>query len=250
MAEVACADAWQGAPTMISNPKTTARLAGLLYLLIAACAPFSMMYVPSVIVVPGDAAATASHLAASQPLFRLALLDDAVLVLLEVALTAVLYVVLRPAGRTLALVATFARLGMTVLQAVNLLPSLAALELVSGAPYLSALDPGQAQALVLFLLRLHEQNTHVWELLFGLHCVLVAILVFRSGFFPRAFGGLMALAALGYTANAVGNLALPASAPLLASFVGFAALVGEVPFVFWLLIKGVDATRWREAAQA
>ena len=230
-----------------SSPTTTARVAGLLYLLVALVAPFSMMYVPSVILVPGDAMATASHLVASESLFRLGLLGDASVVLLEVVLTAVLYAVLRPAGRTLALVATFARLGMTVVQGVNLIPSLAALELMSGAPYLSGLDAGQAEALALFALQLHAQSVHVWEVFFGLHCFIVAALVFRSGYFPRVFGPLMALAALAYSANGVGNLLVPESAPMLASFVGIAAIAGELPFVFWLLIKGVDEKRWHAA---
>jgi hypothetical protein len=223
---------------MNSTPKNTARFAGLLYLLVALSAPFSMMYVPSIIVVPGDPAATASHLVASQSLFRLGLLNDGLIALLEVALTAVLYVLLRPAGKTLALVATFARLGMAVLQAVNLFPALAALELVKDSP-----------SLAVVMLQVHERGSHVWELFFGLHCFVMAALVFRSGYFPRVFAGLMAFAALGYSSNAIGNLVVPASAPLLASFVGIAALVGEVPFVFWLLFKGLDEPRWRQAQQ-
>ena len=227
----------------MNNPKSTARFAGALYLLIAVLAPFSMMYLPSLIVVPGDAAATASNLVAHQGLFRVGLLNDAAIALLEVVLSAVLYLVLRPAGRTLALVATFGRLGMAVLQAVNLFPQLAALELVSGASSL----PGP-EALALLTLQVHERASHVWELFFGLHCFLVAALVYRSGYFPRIFAGLMTLAALGYSANAVGQLLAPAHAAALAAFVGIGALVGEVPFVFWLLIKGVDEAKWRAAA--
>jgi Domain of unknown function (DUF4386) len=228
-----------------------ARLAGLLYLIPMFLGPFSMMYVPRAIVVPGDAAATAVHLVASQTLFRMGMLSDAVIVLSELALTAVLYTLLRPAGRTLALTATFARLGMTVLQAANLIPQLAALELVTGGgEHLGALDVAAREALALFALVVHDGGVRVWEILFALHCALVGVLVFRSRLFPKALGVMMGLAAIGYALEGVGHLVAPGMASVFASIVGLTALVGEVPFVLWLLFRGVDARRWREADAA
>jgi len=234
-----------------SSTRSDARLAGLLYLIPMFLGPFSMMYVPSVIVAPGDAATTMAQLLASESLFRIGMLSDALIVLSELALTAVLYFLLRPAGRTLALTAMLARLGMTVLQAANLLPELAALELAhaAGTSAAGGIEPGQAAELVLFSLRLHDLAALVWQILFGLHCAVVGVLVFRSGFFPRVLGALMAIAAVGYTLNGLGNLVLPSSAPTFAAIVGLTALVGEVPFVFWLLIKGVDEARWQAEEQ-
>jgi hypothetical protein len=223
---------------------SNARLAALLYLVPMFLGPFSMMYVPSRIGVAGDPAATVANLVASESLFRMGLLSDAGIVLSEVALTAVLYFLLRPAGRTLALIATFARLAMTVLQAANLVPQLAAISLVTGPGF----DAQQAQALAFFALRVHDLGVHVWEILFALHCVLVGVLVFRSGFFPRALGVLMVIASLGYGLNGLGNLAAPSHAATYAAIVGVTALLGEVPFVLWLLFKGVDEARWQAAS--
>lgn len=218
-----------------------ARLAGLLYLVPMFLGPFSMMYVPHAIVVPGDAAATAAQLVASEGLFRAGMLSDAIIVLSELALTAVLYVLLRPAGRTLALTATFARLAMTVLQAANLVPQLAALELVTAGG--ESLDALPREALALFALTVHDAGMRVWEILFGLHCALVGVLVFRSGLFPRVLGALMGLAALGYALEGVGHLVAPGMGPLFASIVGVTALVGEVPFVLWLVLRGARPRR-------
>lgn len=221
-----------------STPQREARLAGLLYLIPMFCGPFSMMYVPSTIIVPGDAAATAERLVASASLLRAGMLSDMVICLSEVALTAVLYVLLRPAGRALALSAAFARLAMAVLQGANLFPQLAALHLLGGSAYLSAFSGPQLQALALLLLDVHQLGVHVWEGFFGLHCLLVGVLVFRSGLFPRALGVLMGVASLGYLLNGPGNLLLPSGAPVFAVIVAVAAMVGEVPFALWLLIKG------------
>ena len=228
------------------SPPSYARVAGQLYLIPMLVAPFSMMYVPSRIVVAGDAAATTANLLASEALYRLGVASDAGVMLAELALTAVLYFLLKPAGRGLALTATFARLGMTVLQAANLLPAVAALELAhTNGPF----DAAQSQALALFSLRLHEHGVLVWQILFGFHCALIGVLVFRSGFFPRFMGVLLGIAAFGYTLNGFGDLLAPAHAATFAAIVGLTAVAGEVPFVFWLLIKGVDEPRWR-AAQA
>ncbi|MDP1825427.1 MAG: DUF4386 domain-containing protein [Archangium sp.] len=220
----------------MTTSSSQARIAGLLYLVPMFLGPFSMMYVPSAIVVAGDDAATAANLVASSSLFRLGMVSDAVIVLSELALTAVLYFLLRPVGETLALTATFARLGMTVLQAANLVPQLAAITLVS-----------TAAPTAMSWLRVHDLGVHVWEILFALHCLLVGVLVFRSRFLPRVFGVLMGLASLGYGLNGLGNLVAPGSAPVFAAIVGLTAVIGEVPLVLWLLIKGADEARWQAA---
>jgi hypothetical protein len=233
---------------MPTTPRSLAKLAGVLYLIPMFLGPFSMMYVPSVTVVRGDAAATAARMVASEGLVRWGVLSDAVIVLSEVALTAVLFTLFAPAGRTLARTAVFARLAMTVAQAVNLLPLLAALHILGAPRSLSALDLAQRQSLALFAIELHGLGVHVWEALFGLHCAALAVLIYRSGYFPKALGALMALAAFGYTLNGLGNLALPGGAAVYAAVVGIAAVVGEVPFVLWLVVKGAREERWRERA--
>ena len=54
----------------MNSPRKLARVAGVLYLLITVAAIVAHMYVPSQVIVPGDAAATAANLTASGPLFR------------------------------------------------------------------------------------------------------------------------------------------------------------------------------------
>ena len=62
----------------MNSIQKTARIAGLLYLIIAIAAPFSFFYVRSTIIVPGDATATASNIMASEGLFRLSIVSDSV----------------------------------------------------------------------------------------------------------------------------------------------------------------------------
>ena len=219
-------------------------------MIILTCAGVGMMYVPSALFVPGDAAATATNIKASEWLYRLGMLSDAVLFLAEVVLVVVLYRLFEPVSRTLSLIAAYARLTMTVIQGVNLLNSFAVLLVLSGAGYLAAFEQAQLDALALLFVDAHGQVIFIWEAFFALHCFVLGYLIYTSGFVPKVFGALMALAALGYLIESMGNTLLPRHADVYSAIIGVAAWAGEIPFFLWLLFKGVDEQRWHERAAA
>jgi hypothetical protein len=107
--------------TAETSPLVYARVAGFLLLFVAIIAPFSQLYVPSILIVPGDAAATANNIGASGWVLHLGIVSDSLVFLIEIVLCVLLYVLLRPVSRTLSLVAAFARLAMPVVMGVNLL---------------------------------------------------------------------------------------------------------------------------------
>src|SRR5215210_1102160 len=135
-----------------TSPLIYARIAGLLAILLVVLGPFSLIYVPSTLFVPGDATATADNIRGSESLFRLAIISDLLIFFDEIVLTVLLYVLLRPVSRMLSLVAAFARLSMAVIQGINLLPSFIVLLLLSGASYLTVFEPDQLDSLVLLFL--------------------------------------------------------------------------------------------------
>jgi hypothetical protein len=145
-----------------ASPQVYARVAGLLYLLIAIVSPFSFFYMRARLIVPGDATATAGNIMASEWLFRLAIMGDAVVFLCEVVLIALLYHLLRPVSQSLTLVTVFARLGMAVLQAVNLLNYFVVLLLLSGAGYLTVFEADQLHALALVFLTAYADVALIW----------------------------------------------------------------------------------------
>jgi hypothetical protein len=224
----------------------TARIAAVLILIMAAIAPFSMLYIPSVIIVPGDAAATAHNITSSEGLFRLGLVGDAVIFLLEVVITVLLYVLLKPVNQTLSLVAASARLSMTVTQGINLLNQFIVLLLLSGATYLTVFAPEQLQALALLFLNAHATVILIWGLFFGLHLLVSGYLVYKSGYLSRIPGLLLIIAGLCYLIQSFGTMLLPQQAALFAS-IGAISFV-EVAFPLWLLIKGVDREKWERCA--
>jgi len=227
----------------------TARLAGLLYLIIAILGPIGILYIPSQLVVPGDAAATAGKIVASETLFRISIASDSIVVLAETVLVVLLYVLFRQVSGTVSLAAAFSRLGMAVVQGVNLLNYGFILALVGGAGYLAVFQPNEANALIMLFLDGHQYGVYVWQLFFGLHCLLLGYLVYKSGYFPRilgiVLGVLLVFNAIGYMGNSYVNILVPGNqtVSMAASiFLGLGSL-GELAFALWLLIKGVNEPR-------
>lgn len=219
--------------------KTTARIAGLLMLVLVALAPFSMLYVPSTLIVPGDAATTANNIVSSAPMFRLAMASDAVIFLVEIALCALVYTLVRPVNKTLALIAVFARLAMTIIQGLNLLNHFVVMSLLSGSGSVAALAPPQLHALVSLFLGAHEAGVLIWGMFFGLHLLVLGYLVYRSGYLPKVIGGLLVFVGLVYLAQSFGNILLPDAKALFTAMGSLGFL--EIAFPVWLLIKGVKA---------
>ena len=225
----------------MNSYRKTARIAGILYLLIAFIAPFSMLYIPSILIVPGDAAATANHIMASEGLLRIGITSDALVFLIEIILTTLLYVLLCPVSKTLSLVAAFSRLAMTIIQGINLLNYFFVLLLLSGVGYLTVFAPAQLYALVQLFLNAHEYVALIWGLFFGLHLLVLGYLVYQSGYFPRILGVLLVIVSCCYLVQNFGDILLPQYKNLFAT-IGFLSMI-ELAFPLWLLIKGVNVQR-------
>ena len=236
-------------PLMTTNAKmnstqTTARITAVLILVMAVIAPFSILYIPSTMVVPGDAATTVHNIMASEGLFRLGLVDDAVVFLIEIVITVLLYGLLKPVSKTLSLVAAFSRLSMAVIQGINLLNQFIVLLLLSGATYLTVFAPNQLQALVLLFLNAHAMVVLIWGLFFGVHLLVSGYLIFKSGYISSIPGVLLIIAGFCYLIQSFGNILLPQNAAIFTSIGSLSFL--EVALPLWLLIKGVNMAAWQK----
>lgn len=234
--------------TTKTSPRTYARIVGIFYLIIFVLGPFAFFLGRTSVVVPGDPAATVDTLLASESMFRLGMVAETLIVLIEIVVSAILYVLLRSVSQPLALASALARFGQAVLQAANLLTAVPALLLLGGAGYLATFEPDQLNALVLLFMEVNAFVIIIWGLLFGFHLLLLGYLVYRSGFWPRVLGILLLIASLGYLVQSYGHLLAPQYDELLATVVVLVAVPGELAFTVWLLWKGLDVDRWEERA--
>jgi hypothetical protein len=230
----------------------TARIAGALTLLMAVIAPLGMIYMPSTLVVPGDATATANNIMASEGLLRLGIAGNAVVFLIEIVLIVMLYVLLEPVSKTFSLVAAFARLAMTTVQGINLFNQFMVLQVLGGAPYLNGFEPGQLHALALLFMNAFDSVSLIWGLFFALHLSVLGALVYQSGYIPRVVGASLIVASLCYFVQSFGTILSPGSTEIW-STIGLVSMV-ELVFPLWLVIKGVkrqgtgSQTAWQVGA--
>lgn len=217
----------------------TVRLTGLLYLLVILCAGFSQGYVRSTLVVPGDAAATATHITTHASLFRLGLSLDLIAFLLDAVISVLLYQLFKPYGKTLAMASSALRLlAHPAIASLNLLNHYMASHVLGDAGLLAAFDEAQLQTISLLFMDAHRYGYLLAGAFFGVHCFLLGVLIYRSNVIPKLFGGLMMGAAAGYLLETFGDFTRPGYEAELALVVGIAAALGEVSLALYLLIKG------------
>jgi hypothetical protein len=215
------------------------RLIGLLYLIVIICAGFSQGYVRGSLVIPGNAAATATNIELNQSLFRLGLSSDMLAFVVDAVIAVMLYQVFRPFGKTLALASSSLRLiAHPAIGSLNLINHFMAYHILSGADFLQVFEPSQLDALSLFFMDAHRYGYLIAGAFFGVHLFLLGIQIYQSDVLPKMFGGLMLGAAAGYLAETFGNFTLPGNEAWLALLVGITAAIGEVGLALYLVIKG------------
>lgn len=220
------------------TPPQIARLAGLLYLVIIVCGLFSELAVREPALITGDAAATLANLEATAGLFRLAFVADSLMILADVGLAAALYLLFRAESPGLALTAAALRLVQSAILAANLLHQHAALALLGDGRYRGLVPDGQLAQRVLLELELHGDGYDLALIPFGLHCVVLALMLWRTALFPRLLAPLMAAAGVVYLLGSYAVFVAPAASPAIAPFYAI-CLLAELGFCLYLLIRGV-----------
>ena len=161
----------------------TTRVAGFLYLLVFPLAIFSLN-VRGTLIVPEDAAATASNIMASEGLFRGGIAAWLASQTIFIFLLLALYKLLKPVNRNVALHMVVLLLVGVPIALINELNQFAALLLLSGADYLTAVEAGQLYAQVMFHLNLHEYGINIALIFWGSCCFRSVILFSGRVFFP------------------------------------------------------------------
>ena len=232
------------------SPHSFARFAGVIYLLyfltaIAGEILLQQAGISGIGRISADTAALANNLLAHESSFRSGFALSLISLVVYVALTALLYRLLKPVSRSVALIATFSGLMGLAVQAAGGLFQLAPLVILRGNSSLSAFDEKQVQALALLALQLHAQAGSIALVFDGVFLLLIGYLISRSTFLPRLLGVLVALAGLGWL-----TYLWPPLARDLTPYIQVIGGLAEGSLMLWLLVIGVDVERWQEQANA
>lgn len=232
----------------MNSTKQQARRAGILYLLANVTMPFALLYLPQLLLVPGDATATADHVRASIGFVRLGLACELVNGTVVVFAGLAFYRLFKPVSPTLARAMLTLVLLAVPIALLNLLNEVAVLLLARGGPSFAAFNPQQLDALVLLFLRLHSYGIVVAGIFWGLWLFPFGILAMRSGFIPRLVGLCMLLAGIPYVVTAFITLAAPQFL-FLTNWLD-PLMAGELPMLIWLLGWGAKPTNQEPVSTA
>ncbi|MBL6980392.1 MAG: DUF4386 domain-containing protein [Anaerolineales bacterium] len=217
--------------------KKTARIAGILYLLVMIHGMFSLLYVSPQLIVPGDALTTAKNIRASEFLFRIGSVSELLHMVWYFILTLALYLLLKPVSKNLAYLFVLFALVAVPIAVLSTLNNFAALSLLSGANYLKVFTTDQLQAQALFFLNLNEQGYFISQIFMGFWMLILGYLVSKSSYLPRILGVLFIIGGFGLLIESFQYFLFPGYQVL--TYPGVVvSIIAEISFCFWLLAKG------------
>jgi hypothetical protein len=232
------------------SPQVYARIGGALYLAIIALGIFGQIFVRERLVVPGDAAATAANIAASETLWRLSVTGELAYLTFGLVLGLVLYVLLKPVSRNVALLGLLFNTVAVAVEVPARFQLLAALSYLGDASYLQAFEPQQLHALAYHAVRMHDFGFSISLFFFAGVCLAFGDLIRRSGYLPWLIGVLMQIAGLCYIVNTFAFLLAPPLSARLYPAILVPVFFAEVSLCVWLLVRGVNVAKWRERSAA
>jgi len=181
--------------------------------------------------------------------YRVSILTGFITHLLFIVLVVILYKLFKDVDQSLAmLLVLLVSIGVTVALA-NLLNKLGPLVILSGTDYLSVFTQPQRDAMTLGFLRLHSALSAIPLAFWGLWLFPFGLLTIKSKYFPRILGMLQIIAGVGYVVSSITAIVFPDQREVV-NRIMTPLYFGEVPMVFWLLIKGAKVPRSPQPAVA
>jgi hypothetical protein len=230
---------------VMDSAAKTARLAGLLYVFNVVTGIFSLLYVPSHVIVDGDAAATFNHLVASESLFRSGLVVDVIAHVAFLLLPLVLYRLLSPVNRAAATAMVAFAVVSVPIDLLAVADQLDAVTFLHDETIRHVLTTDQMHAKVRASLDAFDNKILIAQIFWGLWLFPFGYLVFRSGFLPRILGILLMLGCFSYLITFFTQMFHPGyDVP---GYVMWPAAFGEMGTALWLLILGVRKTELGDA---
>ena len=225
----------------MNSSKKTARLAGLLWLLVAVTTGFSLGYVRPKLIVFADTAATATNIVASESLFRAGIVSSILTQMFLLFLGLTLFRLFKGGNRTLATVILTSVLVAVAIGVVNSLNNIGAVVVLTNPDYLKAFQPEQINVLAMTFLRLNNFGIGLLEIFTAVFLFSFGLLIIRSEYLPRVLGILLMIGACAFPINTFTKILIPQFHPaLITQLTMLFNAFGPLATMLWLLIKGVN----------
>ena len=223
---------------MTSN-KRTARIAGLLYLIVVLTGIFYLIYVPSKLIIWDSASATVKNITDSESLFRLGIFSGLVCYTAFLLLPLVLYKLFKPINKVYALLMVVFAVVSVPMAFINFGNEFFVLTLISKAAYLKTFEIDKLQAQVLLYLHFYNDVNQIISIFSGLWLFPLGYLIFKSGLLPKILGIFLMIGCFSYLIDFIGGLLFPGYNKMeISNYVILPASIGEIGTCLWLLIMG------------
>lgn len=228
--------------------KKRARIAGILYLLLAITSIFGLIYVPSKIIVLHDTMATVRNILASPTMFRFGIISNLIYLIVFVFLVLAFYDLFKEVNKKLTLLmVAFVLVGVAA-SFINELNQFAVMVLLGGDGCLKAFETGQLHAMVQLFLNLYEYGNNMVMLFWGLWLFPLGLLAIQSKFIPRVLGYLLIIGCFGYIISSFTFLLSPHFGRIVFPIATMPSAISEVSIILWLLIKGAKEQNHKHTA--
>jgi len=229
----------------MASPKRLARIAGVLYLLVAIFSGFAFGYVLAKVYIPGDAATTAGNVVANSGLVRIGVVADLFQATVWVFLAMTLYLLLKhvhqSAARAMVLLVT---VGAAIV-CLNDVFQFESVRVATDSSYAAAFGIAGSSGLVLLLLEIHHYGFLAAQIFFGLWLVPLGYLAYKSAMFPKALGVALIAGGACYLVGLLAVFLVPDFnfGEKINVFVTIPSAIAEISMVLYLLVVGVKTPK-------
>lgn len=225
----------------MNSNKKTARLAGLLFLMMVVFGLLAEIFFRQKLFVTNDIAVTANNILSNAFLYRAGIISD-ILMSLSYLLTALaLYKLLSPVNKSMAAtMVVFATAG-SVLLMFNILNEIAPLYILSGNDNLSALNTSQQQSLAILFYSLYQHGYMIGQIFFSLWVLPLGVLIYKSGFIPKVLGILFVVETIFGLMTVIVHFLVPNG--MIETIMMLPMMIAEFSFMFYLLIRGMNESK-------
>lgn len=230
------------------SPLVLARILGILGLLGIVTGAFQIGYVQNALIVPRNPAATLQNILAHQALFRAGFSAHLFELLINIPAEILTFILLRRVNSIVAAIAMACGFIGIAIEAIDLLYAYLPLKLALEGSALGAFTSDQLHAAANLSAQLDQAALLLSWVFYGADELITGYLLFRSRFFPRVIGLLLALSGLGYFTHGLFYFLSPAIDAHIYPYVIYPCLPGEGMTNLWLAIFGINVAAWHAGA--
>lgn len=230
----------KGEKNMNSN-KRTARIAGLLFLMMVVFGLASEVFFRQKVFSSSDISVTANTILSNIFLYRMGVLSDMLMSLSYLFTALALYKLFYTVNKNLAAIMVAFTVAGSILLLFNILNEIAPLYILSGNEYMRTFSTSQQQSLAMLFYSLYQHGYMIGQIFFALWVLPLGLLIYKSGFIPKVLGILFVIEMIFGLITVLVHFLIPNAT--LETILMLPMMIAEFSFMFYLLIRGVNESK-------